>query len=213
MKPLTYLTRSVLCLLAFGIGWLAFLWGESLHADPSEATLTQLVARQPGPARQRVVMEEQEGRALVGGYAVLRYGELESLNRIAVRMASMMDAILPVESLVWPHAVRDEQGRVGMFMAPTVSFEQLAKGPSEDSLKGWLVCALIAAGKYAEGSAVTIDHLCFTDPTGMGGDLWCYDVDIMTVRQLHRRLLTGVMTPDEAYQVLIERWRRITEDS
>jgi hypothetical protein len=204
MKKIKQWKNAVLCGLALAVGGGAWVMEVVVHADSPHAIFAEI-------GFPIEMGEERAGdQPFDQPYIVLTQPELEVLNRTAMQMEAMMDAILPMATLVWPHAVRDGQGRVGLFMAPTVAFDDLARGLNDDHLVGWVVCAVIAAGKYAEVSEVRIDHLCFTDPTGMRGDLWCYDVDMAMVRQLHRRLATGQMGPEEAYQVITEHWEKIT---
>jgi hypothetical protein len=147
-----------------------------------------------------------------GRYDVLPREELDSLSRTSSRIASMMDEILPFDTMVWPHAIRDEHGRNGIFLAPRVPFATLAAQPDQEPLKGWLICAILAVGKYVEGSSAPVHHICLTDASGMRGDLWCYDVDIATIRHLHQRLVTGALSADEAFDSLTSRWKKITRD-
>jgi hypothetical protein len=207
MKKMYQWKNAALCGLALAVGGGAWVMENVVHADSQYTVFDEMafpLEMANHPAR---------GQRLEQPYTVLSQAELEILNHKAMQMEAMMDAILPMATLVWPHAVRDAQGRVGLFMAPTVAFSDLARGPNDEHLVGWVVCAVIAAGKYAEVSEVRIDHICFTDPTGMRGDLWCYDVEMAMIRQLHRRLATGQMGPEEAYQLIAEHWQKITRDS
>ncbi len=185
MPPLRHLAGITLILLSFSTD-------GSLHADPSPPP--PLVSHPPNHHH----------------YEVVPHSELEALSQASRRIASMMDAILPFESTVWPHAIRDELGRTGIFLAPSIPFNTLATNPDEDPLKGWIVCAILATGKYIETIPFPVHHVCLTDQTGMRGELWCYDIDIATVRYLHRHLASGTLTAEQAYQTLIARWKKIT---
>lgn len=185
MPPIRHLAGITLCLFSFSTD-------GSLHADPSP----------PPPLLSHPPTHHH--------YEIIPHGELETLNQTSRRIASMMDAILPFESTVWPHAIRDELGRTGIFLAPSIPFETLAAAPENEPLIGWIVCAILASGKYLETVSFPVHHICLTDPTGMRGDLWCYDIDIATVRYLHRHLAAGSLTAEEAYQTLTARWKKIT---
>ena len=205
MFPHRYLRSSTLCLFASAFARLTFSATDSPHADPHP----------PAPRPPPHAAPSPINTSLTGGslYELLPQEELESLNQTSTRIASMMDAILPFDTVVWPHAIRDEQGRNGLFLAPRVPFATLATDPDQEALKGWLVCAILAVGKYAEAASVPLHHIGFTDASGMGRDLWYLDIDIGTIIQLHRRLVSGTLSTDDAFQELTSRWKKLTRDS
>lgn len=147
--------------------------------------------------------------AVAGPYTLLSLEEYESLSMMSRRVMGMMAEILPFYTEVWPHAVRDSRGRAGLIVVSSVPLEELATSTNQDSFKGWLVCAIVALGKYSAITGVPIQHVCFTDINGASEQRWCYDADMSLVCGLHRSLVTGSITADEAHAALVSHWRRI----
>jgi len=141
---------------------------------------------------------------------VLNRQELHVLSVLACRTESMMTLASFTQSHVWPHGVRDHQGRIGLFIG---SSEPLihAKDPALfEAGKSWVVLGVIAAAKYAEGSAVDPDHIAFTDSEGLNGERWYYDLDMKIARRLHRQMVDGVLKPTQAYDLIAAAWRKVS---
>lgn len=143
-----------------------------------------------------------------GSYTLLSREEFENMQHLARRVSSMMGEILPFQTRVWPHAVRDSKGRAGLFLESALPMASLSGTPDQEYFKGWLVCAVLAVGKYSVMPGVELDHVCFTDASGAEAR-WFYDVDIALVRNLHRGLVHKELSADEVYDQLISQWKRL----
>ena len=145
-----------------------------------------------------------------GPYTLLAHDEYEDLQYLARRVGSMMGEFLPFYTHVWPHAVRDSQGRSGLILESSIPLANLAASHDQEHLKGWLVCAILAVGKYSDLPGVELDHLCFTDATAQASEArWCYDADASLVRGLHRALVKGEITAEQAHDRLVAHWKRL----
>jgi hypothetical protein len=148
-----------------------------------------------------------------GAYTLLGHEEYETLEVYARRVALMMREILPFDTQVWPHAVRDSQGRTGLVLESSVPVSMLADSTDQEFLKGWIVCAILAVGKYSEIPGVRVDHVCFTDGTGAAGGGWFYDADHVFIMELYRSLVGGQVGAGEAYAALVSNWSHVVPES
>lgn len=64
----------------------------------------------------------------------------------------MMAMFEPVTTRVWPHGVRDQLGRQGIFIGSHIPLFGEENKDTAAKRRAWVVCGLIAAVKYAEGS-------------------------------------------------------------
>jgi hypothetical protein len=138
---------------------------------------------------------------------VLNRRELLILESIAWQVQSMMTLFEPVETSVWPHGVRDQRGRQGLFIGSQAPLFTSQDEATAATRKKWVVCALIAAVKYAEGSQ--LGHIAFTDARRVDEHRSYYDLDMTTAREILRLFHLGILSPDETYR-LISSWQKVT---
>lgn len=137
--------------------------------------------------------------------------ELLALQSIAQRAESMMGIAEAIPTRVWPHGVRDEKGRQGIFFGSLRPLFEESHPQLVEAKKAWVVVGLIAAVKYAEGSQV--GHIAFTDANGLQGGSFYYDIDISHAREIHRNLLVGALAFERAYEVIATKWEKVTADN
>jgi hypothetical protein len=138
----------------------------------------------------------------------LSRAELLPLEAIAKRVQSMMSVASFTPTRVWPHGVRDQQGRLGIFLS---SKRFLFDDPTPaivQAKEAWVVFGLVAAVKYSEGSQV--GHVAFTDSNGETGERWYYDISMAEAREIHEMLIRGIVRPENAYRLIEAAWQKIT---
>jgi hypothetical protein len=134
--------------------------------------------------------------------------ELLQLEDIARRAQSMMSVATFTSTRVWPHGVRDRQGRLGIFLS---SQRTLFNKPTIDMVKAkeaWVVFGLLAAVKYSEGSQV--GHVAFTDISGETGERWYYDISMDEARGIHELIVRGILRPEDAFKLIEAAWQKVT---
>lgn len=136
--------------------------------------------------------------------------ELLALQSIAERAESMLSIAEAIPTRVWPHGVRDERGRQGLFIGSLRPLFEESHPRLVEARKAWVVVGLIAAVKYSEGSQV--GHIAFTDANGLQGGKFYYDIDITHARAIHRDLVIGTLAFEEAYDVIATTWEKVTAD-
>jgi hypothetical protein len=134
--------------------------------------------------------------------------ELLALQSIAERAESMLSIADAIPTRVWPHGVRDERGRQGIFIGSLRPLFEESLPRLVEARKAWVVVSLIAAVKYSEGSEV--GHIAFTDANGLQGGKFYYDIDITHARAIHRDILIGALALDKAYEVIATKWEKVT---
>lgn len=138
----------------------------------------------------------------------LSRAELLPLEAIARRAQSMMSVVRFTPTRVWPHGVRDRQGRLGIFLS---SERPLFNDPTIDMVKAkeaWVVFGLLAAVKYSEGSQV--EHVAFTDRSGETGERWYYDISMAKAREIHELIVRGILRPEKAFKLIEAAWQKVT---
>jgi len=138
----------------------------------------------------------------------LSRAELLPLEAIAQRAQSMMSVATFTPTRVWPHSVRDRQGRLGIFLS---SGRPLFNDPTLSIVKAkeaWVVFGLVAAVKYSEGSQV--GHVAFTDSSGETGERWYYDISMAEAREIHALMLRGILRPENAFKFIEAAWQKVT---
>jgi hypothetical protein len=138
----------------------------------------------------------------------LSRAELLPLEAIARRAQSMMEMALFTPTRVWPHGVRDQQGRLGIFLS---SERPLFGDPTPviaQAKEAWVVFGLVAAVKYSEGSQIR--HIAFTDSRGETGERWYYDISMAEAREIHELLVRGILRPENAFKVIEAAWQKVT---
>lgn len=136
--------------------------------------------------------------------------ELLALQSIAERAESMLSIADAIPTRVWPHGVRDERGRQGLFIGSLRPLFEESHPRLMEARKAWVVVGLIAAVKYSEGSQV--GHIAFTDANGLQGGKFYYDIDITNARAIHRDILIGALALDKAYEVIATKWEKVTAE-
>jgi hypothetical protein len=142
---------------------------------------------------------------------VLNRSELHTLSAISQKMEFMINPADFNHTRVWPHGVRDERGRIGLFISCAYPFAQMTAGPELEGFKAWVIYTVIAAVKYSEGSPVPVDHLGFTEFSDSSGDKWYWDLDMANAKLVHKKLFSKGLTPEEAYSIITKTWTRVTE--
>ena len=140
----------------------------------------------------------------------LSRAEMLPLEAIARRVQSMMAADTFTPARVWPHGVRDRQGRLGIFLSAE---RPLFNDPTPAIVlakKAWVVFGLVAAVKYSEGSQV--GHVAFTDSRGETGERWYYDISMAEAREIHEMLIRGIVQPENAFRLIEAAWQKVTTD-
>jgi hypothetical protein len=154
------------------------------------------------PSSQTVLSgDSKAGRAL-------SRAELLPLEAVAGRVQSMMSEVAFTSTRVWPHGVRDQQGRIGIFLS---SERPLFNDPTPaiaQAKEDWVVIGLVAAVKYSEGSQIR--HIAFTDSRGETGERWYYDLSMAEAREIHEMMIRGVLRPENAYKLIEARWQKVT---
>ena len=140
----------------------------------------------------------------------LDHREFNALERIANRAESMLDVAAFAPTRVWPHGVRDRMGRKGIFISYSLPLLDASDASTIKTKRVWVVFSLIAAVKYAEGS--DLGHIAFTDIDGMQGERWYYDIDIAAAREIHRRVVRGILPLDQGYDEIAAAWVKITPE-
>jgi hypothetical protein len=130
------------------------------------------------------------------------------LEAIARRAQSMMEVASFTPTRVWPHGVRDRQGRLGIFVS---SGRPILHDPTPamvQAKEAWVVFGLIAAVKYSEGSQV--GHVAFTDSNGETGERWYYDISMAEAREIHELMVRGILRPENAFKLIEAAWQKVT---
>jgi hypothetical protein len=143
---------------------------------------------------------------------VLGREELAELKTISKNISEMMTVTDYVHTDVWPHAVRDSKGRAGVFVSCSYPILSTSGEAAAIARESWVTLAVIAAVKYSEGSVVPLQHLAFTDPNGETQSSWYYDLDMDIARYVHRQLVHGGMSRQQAYAMVERSWVKVTND-
>ncbi len=141
---------------------------------------------------------------------VLSLAELQPLETISKRVASMMSVISTVPTRIWPHGVRDHQGRQGIFLSSQRPLFNDSDPAVVQAKQAWVVYGLIASVKYSEGSQV--GHIAFTDRNGETGERWYYDLCMTKAREIHSLLISGLVRPQNAYRLIEGAWQKVTSE-
>jgi hypothetical protein len=140
----------------------------------------------------------------------LTRSELLPLEAIARRVQSMMSVATFTPTRVWPHGVRDYQGRLGIFLSSERPILHDAAPETVLAKEAWVVFGLVAAVKYSEGSQV--GHVAFTDSRGETGERWYYDISMSEAREIHEMLISGILQPENAFRLIEAAWQKVTTD-
>jgi hypothetical protein len=159
---------------------------------------------QPSAASQSArPIESKAARAL-------SRAELLPLEAIAQRTQSMMSVATFTPTRVWPHGVRDQQGRLGIFLSSERPILHDPTPAMVQAKEAWVVFGLIAAVKYSEGSQV--GHVAFTDSSGETAERWYYDISMAEAREIHELLVRGILRPENAFKLIESAWQKVTTD-
>ena len=140
----------------------------------------------------------------------LSRSELLPLESIARRAQSMMSIATFTATKVWPHGVRDQQGRLGIFLSSGRPLFNDSTPAVVNAKEIWAVLALLAAVKYSEGSEV--GHIAFTDCNGETGERWYYDICMDDARRIQLMLLHGDVRHEEAFKLMELSWQKVTAE-
>jgi len=167
------------------------------------------IARSANNAQLSAVSQSAAPVEIKAGRPLIR-SELLPLEAIARRVESMMSVATFTTTRVWPHGVRDQQGRLGIFLSSERPVFHDSKPILVRAKEAWVVFGLIAAVKYSEGSQV--GHLAFTDSNGETGERWYYDISMAEAREIHGMMIRGILKPENAFKVIETVWQKITTD-
>lgn len=163
------------------------------------------LASQPGQASPASVQPTE-------GHVLSRH-ELHALTEAARGVEAFIRRTPHLGTRVWPHAVRDGQGRAGLIIMAHRPLLMSMNLEDLDQRRNWVLAALIAAGWQMESTPARVDHLALTDPEGMRGQQWYYDVDMALARRLFLRLREGTLSAEAAYRQVVSSWRLVTAES
>jgi hypothetical protein len=200
MKPTSFFLYASLSLLSFA---------TSVNAADKQA---KAATSEPRPEWISIKSRDTSSSTHDAHGAVLGREELDGLKAISQNISSMMTVTDFVHTQVWPHAVRDSKGRAGIFIS--CSFPLLSSQGEKAAIarESWVILAVIAAVKYSEDSAVPLQHLAFTDPNGENQSSWYYDLDMDVARYIHRQLVHGGMSKQQAYAMVERSWVKVSND-
>lgn len=167
------------------------------HESASSANVTSAVSR------NMPTTESKAARAL-------SRAELLPLEAIARRVQSMMEVASFTPTRVWPHGVRDQQGRLGIFLSSARPLFGDPKPVIVQAKEAWVVFGLVASVKYAEGSQ--LGHIAFTDSRGETGERWYYDISMAEAREIHDLMIRGLLRPENAFKLIEASWQKINAD-
>lgn len=145
-----------------------------------------------------------------GHLAPLSREETQVLGSLARRIQQMMSLFGGTRTRAWPHAVRDERGYLGMFIWSERPFLSAVQGELSEAAKRWVILGVVAAAKYLETSSTPVDFIAFTDSQADKGQRWYLEIDIDSVRNIHRRIVKGYLDTDEAFPEIERAWKKIT---
>ncbi len=166
-------------------------------------TVSSANAQSSAASQRAQPVESKAARAL-------SRAEMLPLEAIARRVQSMMSVATFTPTRVWPHGVRDQQGRLGIFLS---SERPLFNDPTPamvQAKEAWVVFGLIAAVKYSEGSQV--GHVAFTESRGETGERWYYDISMAEAREIHEMLISGILRPENAFKLIEAAWQKVMTD-
>ncbi len=165
------------------------------HESASSANAPSTVSRSMPTAESRAAR-------------ALSRAELLPLEAIARRAQTMMEVASFTPTRVWPHGVRDQQGRLGIFLSSARPLFGDPKPVIVQAKEAWVVFGLVAAVKYAEGSQ--LGHIAFTDSRGETGERWYYDISMAEAREIHELMIRGLVRPENAYRLIEAAWQKVT---
>jgi len=142
-----------------------------------------------------------------------RTDQMRVLSAITSKIAYMMTADPAVKCKVWPDIATESIGRHGIIIACSRSLYLDSNEPGMDVRKSWVMLAVLACVKYTEGSPVTVDYIGFTDPEGLSGERWYYELKMSTAENVHHQIRRGTITMQDGYDQVASAWQRVTSSS
>ncbi len=144
---------------------------------------------------------------------VLLRHEIQALGDVARGIEHMLRHTQFTGTQVWPHAVRDSQGRAGLIVMAHRPLLMSMNMEDIDIRRTWVLVSLIAAARQMQITESQLDHIALTDREGMTGDLWYYDVDIQVAHRIYKQLHEGIITGEQAYQQVVDSWKLVTKEN
>jgi hypothetical protein len=132
------------------------------------------------------------------------------LTRTGEKISSMMNAGQTLTSKVWPDFSTDLEGRRGIFIACS---QPLIPTSNEDDMqrqKTWILLAVIATVKYTEANRRAVDYIAITDPLGLSGDRWYYELEMKTAAGIHSQFINEGLSLEESCRLIMASWHRVT---
>jgi hypothetical protein len=144
---------------------------------------------------------------------VLQRHEIQALGNVARGVEMMLRQTQFEGTRVWPHAVRDSQGRTGLIVMAHRPLLMSMNMEDIDIRRTWVLVCLIAAARQMQTTESQLDHIALTDREGMTGDPWYYDVDMQVAHRIYMQLNEGSINGEQAYQQVINTWKLVTKDN
>jgi hypothetical protein len=136
--------------------------------------------------------------------------DIRFLTRTGEKISSMMNAGQTLTSKVWPDFSTDLEGRRGIFIACS---QPLIPTSNEDDMqrqKTWILLAVIATVKYTEANRRAVDYIAITDPLGMAGERWYYELELTTAAGIHSQFFNEGLSLEQSCRMIMSSWHRVT---
>ena len=76
--------------------------------------------------------------------------------------------------------------------------------------RSWIIFAVIATVKYAEVNRGAVDYIAITDPLGMIGERWYYQLEMTSAAKVQRQLIFEGIGFEKAYKTIMASWHKVT---
>jgi hypothetical protein len=209
-------TRSIACmiggftLMASLLVWNPELFGLVVRPPPASAEVRSKVRPASNPAGWSSAVRYNPAALPYPGNSMLGYDEMLEVVRLARKMESMILAAEAPLAGICPQGLRDPDGRLGIFIVCSRPLVTPTKSPGMDDGKAWVVLSVFAAVKYCGDCPVKVDYIGLTDPRGMSGEGWYYDLNMNAARRVQRSMCSGGLTLEQGYDQIVAAWRRVT---
>ncbi len=139
--------------------------------------------------------------------------DIRVLTQIGEKISSMMNAGQTLTSKVWPDFNTDIEGRRGIFIACSHS---LVPTPNEEEMlrqRSWLLFAVISTVKYTEASRAAVDYIAITDPLGMSGERWYYQLEMKAAARIHHQFTNEGISLEQGHEMIMASWHKVTSET
>ncbi len=76
--------------------------------------------------------------------------------------------------------------------------------------KTWILLAVIATVKYSESSRNAVDYIAITDPLGLTGERWYYELELKTAAGIHSQFINEGLSLEQSCSNIMSSWHRVT---